>query len=42
MKKVLTLLFSVVMALVGSDKEMRKMQIREVETLSNHYPMETP
>lgn len=30
------------LALVGSDKEMRKKQIREVETLSNHYPMETP
>ena len=30
------------LALVGSDKEMRKKKIREVETLSNHYPMETP
>lgn len=30
------------LALVVSDKEMRKKQIREVETLSNHYPMETP
>ena len=25
-----------------SKKEMRKKKIREVETLSNHYPMETP
>ena len=30
------------LALVGTNKEMRKKQIGEIETLSNHYLAETP